>query len=644
MMSKHRDSRRVLLLLKGKTNCWGIGGTVNLTAGGIQQSRILTSNQGYLAANEPLLHFGLGEAITIDKLEIHWPDGGVQRFFDLPADCYYVVSEASVHEAPDAPRESIYQEVPWLAHVTHEETPFNDFHRQPLLPHQHSQLGPGLACADVDGDGRVDIFMGGASGQAGKLMLNEGECKFEASTSPSWLTDAECEDMGALLFDPDGDGDNDLYVVSGGVECEPGDEVLRDRLYLNDGSGNFTKGELPDLRDSGSSVSAADFDNDGDLDLFVGSRIVPGQFPLSPVSRLLRNDDGTFSQVGEGLELVLVTSALWSDADADGWIDLLVTTELGPVRLLRNVEGTLIDSTDEAGLEGRAGWFNSIAGGDFDRDGDIDYAVGNLGRNTKYHPTPENPYLLYFGDFENTGRKHLVEAEFENDKLFPMRGRSCSTGAMPHLGEKFTSFHNFASASLAEVYGDQKLQSADRFTAVSAESGVLLNDGRGHFDFHSFPDFAQASPAFGITVVHANAAPHLDLLIAGNFYGPQAETGRFDGGVGVLLSGRGDGTFEATPALTSGIVLPGDAKAAVTADFDNDGTLEVLVSNNNGSLQCFKLRQPLVGSKLIELGIGKRAIITHSDGARQAVEMHAGSGYLSQSEPLLELPAGARIE
>ena len=646
-INRAHDSSRILLRLNGKSNRWGIGSTVKLTAGGIQQSRMMTSTQGYLAANEPLLHFGLGDANTIDKIEIHWASGGVQRLHDLPANRYYQVSESSVSEAPEStiePIESIYEETPWLANISHEEIPFNDFHRQPLLPHQHSQLGPGLACADVNGDGRVDIFMGGASGQAAQLLINKGGGDFEKASASTWQADAECEDMGALFFDLDVDGDDDLYVVSGGVECEPGDEVLRDRLYLNDGSGTFTKGELPDLRDSGSSVSAADFDNDGDLDLFVGSRIVPGQYPISPVSRLLVNDKGTLSQFGEGFELGLVTSAIWSDADADGWTDLLVATELGPVRLLRNAGAKLVDDTNNAGLESRTGWFNGIAGGDFDRDGDIDYVVGNLGRNTKYHPTLKMPYLLYYGDFENTGRKHLVEAEFEDDKLFPMRGKSCSTNAMPHLGEKFSTFHNFASASLAEVYGNQRLQDSHRFTATSAESGVLLNDGKGHFDFLPLPDVAQASPAFGIKVVHANADPHLDLLIAGNFYGPQSETGRFDGGIGVLLTGRGDGTFEATPAVESGIVLPGDAKAAITADLDGNGTLEFLISNNGGSLQCFKRALPLAGSNLARLNIGKRTVIIHSDGAREAVEMHAGSGYLSQSEPLLVLPAGARIE
>ena len=271
---------------------------------------------------------------------------------------------------------------------------------------------------------------------------------FAPARNQPWEANAECEDMGVLFFDADADNDADLFVVSGGVECAPGDAVLRDHLYLNDGNGAFTKADdtaLPDLRDSGSTANAADFDHDGDLDLFVGSRIVPGQFPISPQSRLLRNDGGRFTDVTAErapglLQAGLVTSALWSDSDNDGWSDLLITTELGPVRIFRNQRGTFAEQSDTAGFTSQSGWFNSIAGADFDSDGDIDYVVGNLGRNTKYHANPQKPYFIYYGDFDNTGRNQLVEAEFENDVLFPVRGKAARALPCPTSPPNFPRF------------------------------------------------------------------------------------------------------------------------------------------------------------------------------------------------------------
>ena len=492
--NRSSDGSRVLIRLEGNQHKWGIGATVRIQAGGQSQMRTLTSGQGYMSANEPLMHFGLGDAEEMDELVVEWQGGGVQRFEKLPANRYYFVTEPAV--GVDEPNKSqkvqerIFAALGLLDDFLHAESPFNDYRRQPLLPHQHSQLGPGLACADVNGDGHVDLFVGGASGQAGQLLMNQGDGTFAplADALAPWSADAECEDMGLLFFDADGDADPDLYIVSGGVECEPGDEVLRDRLYRNDGASGFTKLELPDVRDSGSVVTACDIDRDGDLDLFVGSRIVPGRYPLSSGSRLFLNDGtGRFEEAGEPMSLGMVTSALWSDVDADGWTDLLVATELGPVRLLRNMEGTLHDDTEAAGLGDRDGWWNSIASGDFDLDGDLDFVVGNLGHNTKYHPSPEKPYLLYFGAFEGAGQRNLIEAKFEGDQLYPMRGKSCSTNAMPHLGEKFPTFHNFAAASLEEIYSETRLDEAQRFEANHTDTGVFLNDGRGTFEFHALP-------------------------------------------------------------------------------------------------------------------------------------------------------------
>ena len=653
------DSRRILVQLKGtENNRHGIGATIVVETDAGLQTRQITAAQGYMSSNETLVHFGLGTADSIKSLTVTWPSGKSQRYSDLATDHYYRITETSSSPTPTAQVVSS----PWFeplsdfAEIRHQETPFNDFNRQPLLPNQLSQLGPGMAWADIDADGDVDLFLGGASGQAGQIFMNEAGKLVPHETSALQL-DADHEDMGALFFDFDGDKDLDLYVASGGVECVRDDPLLQDRLYVNDGQGNFEKANeevLPRLTDSGSCVSASDFDRDGDQDLFVGGRVIPGEYPRAPKSRLLRNDGGTFQDVTQEiaadlLERGLVTASLWSDVDQDGWPDLLVAYEWGPVALFGNQSGKLIDRTSEAGLHERQGWYNSLAPCDLDRDGDMDFLVGNFGWNTKYHANSKKPALLYYGDFEENGNYRLVEAEYEDSTLFPVRGKSCSTNAMPFLGNKFTKFHDFAIASLDEIYTEPKLEKAQRFEINSLESGALINDGKGNFRFEPFPTLAQVAPVFGISTLDANNDGIADVILAQNFFGPQAETGRFDGGVSLLLLGAGDGTFRTVPAHESGIVIPGDATATTLVDLDNDGQAELFVASNDGP--CYGFRQTQAHDSLTVtaatghgLPIGTRVLVRYAGGQQELHEVSAGSGYLSQSDTTLRISRPDQIE
>ena len=397
--------------------------------------------------------------------------------------------------------------------------------------------------------------------------------------------------MAPVFFDADKDGDRDLYVVSGGVECEPGDATLGDRLYLNDGGGTFTKappGMLPEVRDSGGVACAADFDRDGDLDLFVGGRIVPGRYPETPASRLLQNDGrGKFNDVAPGFlrETGLVTSALWSDVNADGWIDLLVTHEWGPVKLFINRDGKLVDATAESGIADLSGWWNSIAAADIDGDGDIDYAVGNVGLNTKYHASHEHPVLLFYGDLDGNGRPHIVEAEFEGSICYPVRGRSCSSEAMPGLKEKFPTFKAFASAALQDIYDENKLENAKKLSANTLESGLLINlseaGGAPRFDFRPLPRLAQISPVYGLAFTEVDGDGRPDLYLVQNFFSPQRETGRMDGGVSLLLLNRETGFSPVWPNL-SGLVVPGDATSLSVTDLNQDGLPDFHIGINAG--------------------------------------------------------------
>ncbi|MCB1232070.1 MAG: VCBS repeat-containing protein [Verrucomicrobiae bacterium] len=457
------EGRSLMLSLRGnESNRFGVGAKVTLeNADGEMQSRRLLTQNGYQESDEPVMHFGVGNATTVKRLTVEWPSGIRQEFSDLATGRFLEISEPS-EKTPAPEPETItpaFRPSQIFSQLTINEQPFDDFYRQPLLPHQHSQLGPGLAWGDADGDGHADLFIGGPKGEPGRLLLSRGldargEPVFALRTKEPIAGDADREDLGMLWFEADGDGDLDLYVVSGSVECEPGEAELADRLYLNEGDGEFVDASerLPDPSDhrfaSGSVVTAADFDRDGDLDLFVGGRVVPGEYPVAARNRLLVNDgNGTFTDRGAafGLEETgLVTSALWTDVDADGWIDLLVAHEWGAIRLFRNREGSLMDDTESAGLAEATGFWNSLAGRDLDGDGDIDLVAGNLGHNTKYHASPELPEIIYYGEFGGEGKKNLIEAKIDKgqhcllrSELFQSRHAVVAQQSehLPRLGE-----------------------------------------------------------------------------------------------------------------------------------------------------------------------------------------------------------------
>ncbi len=409
---------------------------------------------------------------------------------------------------------------------------------------------------------------------------------------------AACEDITPLFFDADNDGDPDLYVVSGGVEGSVGAPVFKDRLYLNDGKGNFSiapKTALPDVSVSGGPAAVADFDKDGDLDIFVGGRVVPGRYPETPHSLLLRNDTRSgsvrFSDVAPEAKLDalgMVTAAVWADTNGDTWPELIVATEWGPVQVFQNIEGSLRSVTAKAGLDKLTGWWSSLAAGDLDQDGDIDLVAGNVGLNTKYKASDSKPELLYYGDFDGTGKPRILEAKFEGSVCLPHRGYSCSSNAMPGLRSKLPTFHSFAIKSLEAIYSQSRLEKARRFEANALESGIFINDGSGRFSFVQLPHIAQAFPVNSIAIKDLTNDDKPDIYLAGNSSSPQRETGNMDGGISLLLKGNGLGSFQAVWPNESGLTVPGNARGIALTDLNGDSKLDIVVSINDGELRAFE--------------------------------------------------------
>jgi hypothetical protein len=370
---------------------------------------------------------------------------------------------------------------------------------------------------------------------------------------------------------------------------------------------------------------------------------------------LWRNDAGRFTDVtpADLGATGMVTAALWTDVDGNGWIDLLVAHEWGAIEAFFNRSGKLVRG-EHTGIENLTGWWNGLASRDLDGDGDIDLVATNFGRNTNYHPDPAHPALIYYGDMDGSGKSHIVEAEYEGENIVPIRGRSCSSQAMPFIKEKFSTYKAFALASLTDIYTREKLESVRKFTAATLESGILRNDGKGRFRFEPLPWEAQLAPSFGVAISELNGDSSPDVVLAQNFYSPQVETGRMASGLSLLLTGDGRGGFAPAWPSRSGILEPGDAKSLAVIDLNADGRPDLVFGVNSAPVSVF-VAQPAAKGKIVSVrlkgkpgnphAVGARVTFTTSDAISRTAEVQAGSGYLSQSPPVLAfgLPEGLTV-
>lgn len=656
---------RVIFALRGTaSNRFGVGALVRIeTVSGIQVRQLVLA-RGYLSSSEPVLHFGLGNDDRLRRVTVSWPSGATQTVEDLAVDRHYTLTEpasaSSPAEARPAARSPAQISVSpgRFANVSEalnlslsaRENPLNDQNVDPLLPIRQSHRGPAAAVGDLDGDGRDDLVISATSGDPARLLLRGAGTTFAPASPGAIPPDVSTKSGPALLFDADGDGSADLLLTEGGTGFPTGAPEGQPKLLLNDGHGAFRSAPpdtLPPLATTVGAVAAADFDRDGRLDLFIGGRALPGKYPLASPTALLVNRGGKFEDVTERLapglrDIGLVTSALWSDLDGDGWIDLLVAVEWGPLTYFHNRSGQgLEDWSERVGFSvAGTGWWSSLAAADFNGDGRPDFVAGNVGLNTQYRASPEHPALLFYGAFSPGGAPQIVEGYYEGDRLLPWRTRKELGAKIPSVLKRFPKNDLYAKATLEEILGKEKLAAAKRFAATELRSGVFLSQPDGTYRFEPLPRIAQISTLQGLVAGDFDGDGNTDIYAVQNLYAPNPLVGHFDGGVSQLLCGDGHGHFTAIPPAESALLVTGDAKALVVLDLDGDGWPDFFVTRNNDTALAFRnqgtagrhcLRVVLRGRSGNPTAIGAKVVVEWPDGATRTSEIYAGSGYFSQS-------------
>ena len=625
----------------GEGNIDGIGAKICVWQNGKIQMNYCSPYRGYLSSIEKRVHFGLANE-PVDSLKVVWPDGKIQLLRNIKQNQLLWLD---IKDAPDTAvsekvnTASLFAPVVGKANIPfkHEEDKFVDFKTQPLLPRMLSHEGPGLAVGDMNNDGFSDLFVGAASGFTGVIFQQKNDGTFSERKLP--FVNA-ADNMGALFFDADNDGDEDLYIAAGGSSVVKKDDTMyRHQLLLNDGKGNFDKEMLlPDVNTSASSVTAADFDRDGDLDLFVAGRLSPGKYPSSPRSYLLRNDRTTFTDIsGEELSSPgMITTTLWTDFDNDGWVDLIVAGEFMPVKFFKNHHGKLKEYTSETGLQHTNGWWNSIVSADFDKDGDMDYVLGNLGLNSPLKASAEQPVCVYANDYDKDGRLDPVLCHYIGGVEHVVASRDDMNRQMNSMRGRFRTYEAYAGVDFRKMFRQDEIKAASVLKSERFESSYFENKGGGKFVMQSLPLQAQFSPINGMLAGDFNGDGNVDVLAVGNSFSTEVQTGRYDAQGSLLLTGDGRGGFS---VISNMMHLKGDNKSIVEM-YGATGKPIVVVGVNSDSIRIFS--QSRIEKKIEIEPYDQFALIKEKNGKTYRHEFYYGGTYISQSERMLKLPATAQ--
>jgi len=602
----NRNAYLTVVLRGAGKNTAGVGAKVLVRQQGVTQLLEQMPTRGFQSSVDPRLHFGLGAAGRVDSLTVVWPDRRYQVLTNVPASQAITLHQDSASGRYDYGRRPD-STPPLIAQVTgalpvdyrHAENDFNDFDREPLMPHLLSAEGPALAVGDVNGDGLDDMYLGGAKWRPGRVAVQQRDGSFRASPQPSIAADSLAEDVDAAFFDADGDGDRDLYVVSGGNEFwDSAGGALQDRLYLNDGRGGLQRAPeaLPSFFENGSCVAPGDFDGDGDVDLFVGSRVVARRYGATPSSHLLRNEGGgrftdvTRERAPELAAAGMVTAAAWVPRGAAGALDLVVVGEWTPVRVFRQERGRLVDATAAAGLAGTDGWWNSVTVADLDGDGHADLVLGNLGLNSYVKASAAEPARLYVHDFGANGSIEQILTFYKHGVSYPLQGRDDLVRLVPALRSRYPSYASFGAARVEDIFPAEELRQATVLEARQFASAVALSDGAGRYTLRPLPLEAQFAPVYASVAADFDGDGRTDLLLGGNEFGVPPMLGRYDASYGLLLRGTGGGQFAAVDMAESGVAIDGQVRDLKPLRQAGGGQLIAVARNDDALLLLRPLR------------------------------------------------------